>query len=319
MNRLVVPLLLMVTVALAITAVASWIARKRGPLAITSGRTSPVTSAAVDRAMLMAQLRAITSLVFSVLMFLALLRVSIAVTGMVGLPIALTAGLSASAGLLLFSALPTARIPSSTTSSAALTPRRPWSFARRRAFAVPLGIATAYLAFLIATGLASSPDEQGRYRNISLVDPTFSGAASPFPGWFYGIPLMVVTLVLAGTALLALQRISKTRSLPDPRMAQLDRRWREISTQVVLRLATGALLGYFGGTAVVAGQTMINLAWKFDGVSHSQPLLALGITSAAVGAALALTGTVLLLLAAKSALTIRTVTRAGNLDPASTP
>lgn len=317
MTKLFALLAVLAALAWAVTATASWITRKRAPIAITIGSTPAVPAkSAEDQAMLMAQLRAVSAVVFSVAVFLVLFRVSIALTGLVGLPLALTAGSAASAGLLLYSALPPSRMPAAARSTAALTPRKPWSFGKRRTFLLPLTVVAAYAAFLLATGLTSSPDEQGRFRSIEIATENFSAAAGPYPGWYYGIPLILVTVALAGSTYLALRRISSSPSLPDPLMAALDRAWRETSTRVVVRLATGALLGYFGGTAVVAGQAMINVASSVDGTGPVQPLLGLGIASAAVGAALALAGVVLLVLAARGALTIRATVRQRVLESA---
>lgn len=320
MNRLLVLILIATALACAVTATASWIARKRAPLALTAGSAeAPLSKSAEDRAMLLAQLRAVAAVVFCAAMFLILLRPSVALTGLVGLPLALAAGLSASAGLLLYSALPPAKLPAFTRSSASLVPRKPWSFGVRRTFAVPFAVVLAYIAFLVATGLTSSQDGQGRYRVLRIEDTSSTVAATSYPGWFYGVPLMLVTLVLSGSALLALHRIASTPALPDPRMAAMDRRWREVSTRVVVRLGTGALLGYFGGTAMVAGQAMINVAMSFGdgGQGYRQPLYGLGVTCAAAGAALALAGVVLLVLAARGTLTIRAAARQGAREPAS--
>lgn len=317
MTKLILLLAVLAMVAMAATAVANRITSKNAPRSIPAGPTPAVAPKSVeDRAMLLAQLRALVAVAFTVVMFLALFRASIALTGLVGLPVALTAGSSASAGLLLYSALPAAKLPAATHNSAALIRRSPWSFGRRRTFLLPLAVIAAFGAFLVATGVTSSTDEQGRHRLIRIDDALHGSAAGPYPGWFYGVPLLLVTLALAASAFLALRRISSSPALPDPRMAALDRRWREVSTQVVVRLATGALLGYFGGTAVVAGRAMMNVAWNFDGTGHAQPLFALGITSAVAGAALALAGVFVFALAVKGALTIRATVRRTVLEPA---
>lgn len=306
LTKLLAALAVIAALALVITAAASWVTRRRKPLAITTGKSSAVPArSAIDRAMLGAQLKAVAAVGFSIATFVALFRAAIAFSGMLGLPLALVSGLSVSAGLLLFSALPSTKLSAQTTASATLTPRRPWSFGSRSNFIVPAAIAAIYIAFLIVTGLTSAPDDEGRYRVLRLEDAVSSSAASPYPGWYYGIPLILVTVALAGSAMLALHRISATHALPDPRMAGLDRRWREISTQVVLRLGTGALLAYVGGTALVAGQAMANVAMSGPGSVYRQPLLGLGVGLGILGAALAVIGVVLLVLAAKASLTIR--------------
>lgn len=309
MNRLLVLILVVAVVALVISGVVRWLPRSKPLPAIAAGTSiAPPTRKGEDKAMLLAQLRALGALAFSVFMFLILLRPSVALTGTLGLPVALTAGVSISAGLVMFSALPQAKDRASeqargasTKVRASPTPGGTHPIARR-AFLAPLAVTLAFLAFLIAAGLASSADNEGKYR-VLRVD---SSVASPFPGWYYGVPLLLVVLVFAGSALLALHKISTSRALPDPRMAGLDRRWREISARVVLLLCNGGLLAYFGGTALLAGQAMVKLVLP----DSTRPLLALGIGCAVLGAALAVAGVVLLVLAARAALTIRTAARA---------
>jgi hypothetical protein len=315
MTKLIALLAILAVAAMTGTAAVSWINRKRMKLAPTTASTSARPSkSAVDGAMLAAQLRAVSAVVFAVLVFLMLFRVSIVFSGMVGLPLALASGISGSAGLLLFSAWPAAKQPVSATASASLTPRSPWSFARRRSFVAALAVAATYIAFLVVTGLTSAPDGQGRYRLLRLHDASSTVATTSYPGWYYGVPLLAVTIVLAGSVILALRRIATTTSLPDPRMAPLDRRWREISTRVVLRLGAGALLGYFGGTAMTAAWAMVTIAGSMDD-GPLQPLFGLGITGAAVGAALALAGVVLLVLAGKDAISIRASAREADNEP----
>lgn len=306
-----------------VVGVASRISQKKtSHTSFVSPGATPGTRSSEDRAMFVAQLRAVAAVLLSVVLFVILLRASMVFTGLAGLGVALIAGLSTSAGLLLFSALPPAKLPSRSTASASLVPRKPWSFGVQRTFMGPIAIMATFFAFLVTTGLTSSPDGQGRYRVLKIENASSTFAASSYPGWFYGIPLILVTLLLALSMFLALHRISSVPSLPDPRMATLDRRWREISTRIVIRLGTGALLGYFGGTAVVAGQALISIASSFVGTipeeatpGPTQPLFALGVTSAAVGAALAVTGVIMLALAVRDVLTIRASARAANTEP----
>ncbi|MDO5751540.1 hypothetical protein [Arthrobacter sp.] len=317
MTRMIALALGLLLAAMAVSAVASWISRRKPQRALGTGPASAAsTKHAEDRAMLAAQIRAVAALVFAMVMFLALFRASIGLTGQVGLPLALTAGLSASGGLLLFSALPTAKAPGShqlpsqkpatTGGRTAGVPHKARTIASRWPFALPIVVLLAYAALIVAAGLTSSPDELGRHRVLRLVNADGSSAATPYPGWFYGVPLLVVAVLLTGSALLAYIRISRNASLPNPAMAALDSCWREIASRVLIRITTGILLGYLGGTAIVAGQAMAALSSVHDW----------GMATVAVGAALALTGVVILVLAARSALGIRAAVRRGNRPPA---
>lgn len=308
MNRVLVLFLVATAVVYIAAAAASWVARKRAPRAVT---TAPPSNAAVGRAMLTAQLPGVASAIFSVVLFIALLRPSVAVTGRVGLPLALSAGACVTAGLLMFSALPPARPYATGPASAEAVPLKARSLRGRWTIILPATVLTAFLALVLATGITSATDSQGRYRILAVAGSTPTAAAIAYPGWTYGVPLMLVAIVLAGAMALALRRIAASPSLPDPRMAALDRKWRKISTRIVARLGTGTLLAYLGGTALMAGLAMAGVGASAGGGANGpqQPLLALGITSAAVGAALGLAGVVVLVLAARDALTIRAASR----------
>lgn len=316
MTRMIALALILLAADMAVSAVASWISRRKPQRALGAGTASAVASRqAEDRAMFAAQVRAGVALVFAAVMFLALFRASIGLTGQVGLPLALTAGLSASGGLLLYSTLPAAKQQAAnqhlgTGASDAKLPRNLWTLASRRDLGLPAVVLLVYIAFIIGAGLTSAPDELGRHRVLRLESADASAAASPYPGWYFGAPLLVVSVLLTGAAFLALRRITKSPSLPDPRMVALDRRWREISSRVLLRITTGTLLGYLGGTALVAGMAVANAGQSFESVQGW------GIATAAAGAALALGGVVFVVLAARDALTIRAKVRQGAPEPA---
>ncbi|SED92238.1 hypothetical protein SAMN04489740_0288 [Arthrobacter alpinus] len=278
MTKLIAVLAILAALAWAVTATASWITKKKAPLAIASGRApTHVTAAEQNKAMLRAQLRPAAGMVFALVMFAALFRVSIGIAGQAGLPTALTAGLSASGGLLLFSALPATALP------AGPTPARQ-RLAAKKHFVMPFATLIAFLAFLVVSAQADAS----------------------YPGWEGALPLALAALALTGSSLLALRRMAKTASLPDPRMTVLDRSWRELSARLVLTFTSGALLAYLGGTAMATGQSLL-------GTEPASP--ALGITCVALGSALALAGVVLLVMAAKGAFTIRATALKGTPAP----
>lgn len=281
MTKLIALIAVLAALGWAVTATASWITRKKAPLAIAAGHAEKqVTAAEQGKAMLRAQLRTVTAVAFAIVMVVALFRLSIGLSGQAGLPIALIAGLSTSGGLLLHAALPATKLPASPPLVA------------RRAFILPAAALLTLAAFVVANGL---------YASASL-------------GWQQGAPLLLVALAVAGSAGLALRRLGTTASLPDPRMAAMDRRWRELSARNLLNFTGGTLLSYLGGTALMAGISMLNIP---AGVAAEagDPVAIWGIASAAAGAGAALAGVVLLVLAAKGTLTIRTASR----ERASTP
>ncbi|MGP9504231.1 hypothetical protein ACT3TS_18725 [Specibacter sp. AOP5-B1-6] len=277
MTKLIAALAILAALAWAVTAAASWIAKKKAPLAIAAGKASiHATPAEQEKSMLRAQWRTVAAFVFAAIMFAALFRISIGLSGQAGLPIAMTTGLSASGGLLLFTALPAAKL--ATPGPAAKSPVLP-----RRAFIVPAATLAVFTAFVISTELA----------------PDFNAVKTD------GVPLLLVAVAFAGSALLVLHRLATTAMLADPRMAALDLRWREISARNVLNFASGALLAALGTAAILAALALN--AVPANAAASASPHWA--TACAAGGAAAALAGVVLLALAAKGALTIRTRAR----------
>jgi len=273
------------------------------PATATDSADSVVTASG-DHAMGAAQRRAVAAVVLSILVFIGLAYMSAAMPHLAGLPLAAAPGLAVSAGLLLFAALPPTTM---TRGNGGLVPRNTPSFNMRRTFAAPVAVAVVFVAFLVATGLTSSQDELGRYRELSASDFSTMAVSSPYPGWYYGLPLIAVTAVLVTSVYLALRRVAATSALGDPLLAHQDRKWREITTRVLVRLGTGTLLGYLGGTALITGLSAATLSTAFDveGHGYQQSLHSTGITVTVIGAAMALLGVVLLVLAADRALTIR--------------
>ncbi|WP_449373387.1 hypothetical protein [Arthrobacter psychrolactophilus] len=276
MTKLIAVLAILAALAWAATATASWITKKKSAMALPVGRSQaqqgpvPLTDSDLNKAMLRAQLHTVAGVVFSLVILLALLRVSIGLAGQAALPLALMAGLSASGGLLLFSALPAAKLPVGLP------------LLKKRHFILPGAILLAYLAFLV----------------VSTVAPAGTATSTTATsGWAGVAPLALAVVMLTGTALLALRRLSKTASLPDPRMRSIDRRWRELSARHLVTFTSGALLTYLGGTAAFTGKSLLASSPNW------------GIACLTVGILLGLAGVVLLLLAAKGALTIRAASK----------
>jgi len=225
---------------------------------------------------------------------------------LLGLPLALAPGVAAATALLGFAVLPSAVEPSSGPVSAALTPRTAWSFGRRRAFALPATLAAASLAFLGWAALVADPDDQGRMRSFSITDGATTASSGPFPGSFYGLPLAVVTVLLAGSTYLALRRIASTAALPVPLASVADRHWRTGSTRVVTQLATTALLGHLGGAAAFAGLAVRSAATTISmNGGNASRMAPTGTVLAVVGGALLVAGVGTAVLGVGNALTLR--------------
>ena len=118
--------------------------------------------------------------------------------------------------------------------SADLTPRSTRMFGPVWAVLAPTALLVASLAGLVISGISSSPDERGRYRELPFqalsgaqVDANMTvteslaieGTTGPFPGWYYGVPLMTLLVIGALLTLWALninvRRLSSQRLLQE--------------------------------------------------------------------------------------------------------
>ncbi|HAY42793.1 MAG TPA: hypothetical protein DCY59_04250 [Micrococcaceae bacterium] len=135
--------------------------------------------------------------------------------------------------------------------SADLTPRSTRMFGPVWAVLAPTALLVASLAGLVISGIASSPDERGRYRELPFqalsgaqVDANMTvteslaieGTTGPFPGWYYGVPLM--TLLVIG-ALLTLWALNINVRRPSLRSASLQEFDRAVRTHNGYILSTG--------------------------------------------------------------------------------
>ena len=177
-----------------------------------------------------------------------------------GLPLALVPGLSASAGLLVIALTPRPRVAAGATRSASLQPRGTWSVGARRDYLRPALAAALVTAVLVTTGLTGSPDSIGMQRAFSLRNGHGVSTASPYPGWYYAGPLLVVTALLVITALLAIRRIAALPSL-QPADEDTDRAWRRAAASAVSFDVTAGLLLHLAGVLLVAGSAIQSVSW----------------------------------------------------------
>lgn len=221
-----------------------------------------------------------------------------------GLPAMLAPGVAAIVAVLIVALIPVTRPTNSVGVRAAdLTPRRPWSYGPRWAFTLPLFGATAVVAFAVLTGVTSSVSEDGNWRSLSL---RAGFSAGPYPGWFYGVPLIAMTVVLAGATLFALGRTASAPRPSDPALLRTDLVSRAQTTRVIMKVSAGALFGYFGGVVFIAGSATRNAAtvWDQSGAAfvHLQPYFSLGLAEIVVGMLFGLLGVTLVLLSVLDAL-----------------
>lgn len=192
--------------------------------------------------------------------------------------------------------------------SAELAPRTGGSFGPRWGFLLPLASAALLVLFLVATGLSGSADESGLQRQISNGD---GSSAGPYPGWFYGVPLIIVTVLLAVSVLVVLHRIAAAPRPVNPSLYSLDDSLRRAATRFVMLLSSSALLVYFAAVAILAGSATSNTGTSYvlkpgaDALSNSynpsrehmaiyhQPLVGIGVGEYVLGGVFVLLAIVL--------------------------
>ncbi|MDT0158733.1 hypothetical protein Q9R19_13975 [Microbacterium sp. ARD32] len=229
-----------------------WRLARRPQPVVLSARILPVITAA--------RRRAVVAVAFSLLVFLAGAVAAVTLPSLLGAPLAIAPLVAATAGLLFYAATPpgTAALGADELRSAGLT-RRSWITAiPARWLRACVELVVLFAAVVVFCGVTAAADDQGRSRAIRFEQPDQASMASPYPGWFYGIPALIALVVLLGALVLALHRIGSTAAFPHPDDVDADRTWRRASAAVVLQLASGAILLSLGGIALVAGLTMRN-------------------------------------------------------------
>jgi hypothetical protein len=127
--------------------------------------------------------------------------------------------------------------------AADLTPRTAVSFARGWWFVTPAVVFALILTATFAAGIASEPDEVGRYTMYSVEIGGGRGMGVSIYGWFHSVPCLILLGLMIAIASLDLVLIS--RPALDPNQAK-DVHVRTIRTCNVLLIGTGALLLHLG-------------------------------------------------------------------------
>ena len=227
-----------------------WAAVRRRPEMVPDARLVPVIRAA--------RRRAIIALLFAGVVFVALAVAGTVMPELLGRPFVVAPLVAGAAGLVLYAATPPRLIvlQADETRSARLMPRSVFSSLSTVWARVFLIAVAALVVLLVFGGITADVDDAGRSRTIRAEVDGVVSWASPYPGWYYGVPTLVALAILVVGVLIALHRISATPTFPQPADADIDERWRRGSLEVMLKLGAGSVLFSFGGTAVTAGLAM---------------------------------------------------------------
>lgn len=143
--------------------------------------------------------------------------------------------------------------------SASLAVRRVADYLPRALVGAVGGVVTLHLATLALTTVTASADDMGRAgRQVAAWCGNMGSAASPYPGSFYSVPLVLLLLLMslgtvaALTAVVRRPRGFATREVGDD---ELRRR----SATRVLAAAGGAVAASHAGIAYFAGSALLRL------------------------------------------------------------
>lgn len=105
-----------------------------------------------------------------------------------------------------------------------------------------IGTFLALVTVVVIMGIVGGSDPDGRWgRGLHLDREGAVAVVGHFPGWFYGIPVLVAAAGLAAACAAALRRVGVTPSLPGAGLSDASRRW-SIGTARVIVLTTLAAL-----------------------------------------------------------------------------
>jgi hypothetical protein len=206
--------------------------------------------------------------------------------------------------------------PSGPLRRAPLTPRSVGTIA-------PVGLrrltwvwAAGLVVTLVACGLTS-----GNGRDIERSwDASSSSAAGPFPGWFFGVPLLAATVVIVVATEIVLALVARRPAVSDTAPSD-DLALRSLSSLRVVRGGQLVLAWTWAGVLLVAGNAVRNVGTlEVDGVVRtSVGLVAGGTALVLLGLAVALAGPSTVLLTSLGALRRRTTPVGQALFGASEP
>lgn len=160
--------------------------------------------------------------------------------------------------------------------SAALTPRTSMTFTSRARLACTAGVTAGALAIAIFAGLASHPDEQGRYVMYTVRPSSDASASTTIYGWWFSVPCLVLIGIISVIILIALTVISRPALAHDP---QRDAGLRAVRISNILSVATGGILLHLSVTLRTLSSTA-KLSYSQTGWSE------FGTSFAALGPAL---------------------------------
>ncbi len=160
-----------------------------------------------------------------------------------GVPHLLAPMLAVLVALIVYT-LQTSRQPAPTEEDEAGEPPRsaaPKYVTKGYAFVLALAV-TALLVTLIIAGVRGSPDDMGRIgRTLTITVGNQTTHTGPFPGWFYGIPVLIVALLVVLAGYGALRSVARRPLLPGHKLRAANSRWSLGTSRVIILITLSVI------------------------------------------------------------------------------
>ncbi|MFJ3958108.1 hypothetical protein [Arthrobacter sp. NPDC090010] len=158
-----------------------------------------------------------------------------------GLPLFIAPGAGLAFALLIFGTYNDGgRKKISPVRSANLATRTAGSYIPQKSRRKLMIMAAAIMILVLIGGLTSSKDSSGAYRAFSVHSAGLDAASAPYPGWFYGVPVLLTLPLIALGAWASLRRVRLLPAIVTDTTA--DARWRVSLSEVLLSAVEIALL-----------------------------------------------------------------------------
>jgi hypothetical protein len=175
--------------------------------------------------------------------------------------------LAVGAAILVFVVAPTPEfLEPRARRSAELSRRHPRNFVPTRTLLMPVIAAIVLTAALVVFWRVAEADGQTISHSFGVTlpdDGMVSSTSGPFPGYYYGIPVLIALGLLCGLAALAFARIAAAPRPTDESLRAADDATRTLSIRAVSAAVTSAVVFTLGAVLLVAGSATRNVGSQF--------------------------------------------------------
>jgi hypothetical protein len=122
--------------------------------------------------------------------------------------------------------------------AADLAPRSPWTFASGAALTTLLVMAIVLAAATTVFGLLAWPNGESLFY---FYGGYFAGGGGPFPGFGFGVPILVTLVLLSAVVWLSFSRIARAPRPTDESLRAADAAVRRVTTETITAMASFAV------------------------------------------------------------------------------